>query len=96
MMTGQILAGSPPIVAVQYQILIMFLIAAGTGFGTIAAVLLGAHRLFDGRHRLRLDRLQQQQLVPKIGLDLSRQDAKAPRPTTTTLTRYAIPRPHLH
>jgi putative ABC transport system permease protein len=57
MMTGQILAGSPPVVAVQYQILIMFLIAAGTGFGTIAAVLLGARRLFDDRHRLRLERL---------------------------------------
>ncbi len=57
MMTGQILAGSPPVVAVQYQILIMFLIAAGTGFGTIAAVLVGSRRLFDHRHRLRLDRI---------------------------------------
>ncbi len=57
MMTGQILAGSPPVVAVQYQILIMFLIAAGTGFGTVAAVLVGCWRLFDDRHRLRLDRL---------------------------------------
>jgi putative ABC transport system permease protein len=57
MMTGQILAGSPPVVAVQYQILIMFLIAAGTGFGTVASVLLGTRRLFDDRHRLRLDRL---------------------------------------
>jgi putative ABC transport system permease protein len=57
MMTGQILAGSPPVVAVQYQILIMFLIATGTGFGTIGSVLLGARRLFDDRHRLRLDRL---------------------------------------
>ncbi len=57
MMTGQILAGSPPVTAVQYQILIMFLIAAGTGFGTLAAVTLGARRLFDDRHRLRLDRL---------------------------------------
>jgi putative ABC transport system permease protein len=59
MMTGQILAGSPPVVAVQYQILIMFLIAAGTGFGTILAVTLGARRLFDERHRLRLDRVGQ-------------------------------------
>ncbi len=57
MMTGQILAGSPPLTAVQYQILIMFLIAGGTGLGTIAAVTLGARRLFDERHRLRLDRL---------------------------------------
>jgi putative ABC transport system permease protein len=58
MMTGQILAGSPPIEAVKYQILIMFLIAAGTGFGTIIAVILGSKRLFDERERLRLDRLR--------------------------------------
>ena len=58
MMTGQILAGSPPLEAVRYQILIMFLISAGTGFGTIAAVWIGARRLFDDRQRLRLDRLK--------------------------------------
>ncbi|MFO7594105.1 MAG: iron export ABC transporter permease subunit FetB [Pseudomonadota bacterium] len=57
MMTGQILAGAPPMEAVKYQILIMFLIAAGTGFGTLGAVWLGARRLFDERERLRLDRL---------------------------------------
>lgn len=57
MMTGQILAGSPPLDAVKYQILIMFLIASGTGFGTLAAVWLGSKRLFDERERLRLDRL---------------------------------------
>lgn len=57
MMTGQILAGSPPLEAVKYQILIMFMIASGTGFGTLGAVWLGARRLFDERERLRLDRL---------------------------------------
>ena len=56
MMTGQILAGAPPMEAVKYQILVMFLITAGTGFGTLAAVWLGARRLFDDRQRLRLDR----------------------------------------
>jgi len=58
MMTGQILAGAPPLEAVKYQILIMFLIASGTGFGTLAAVWLGSQRLFDERERLRLDRLR--------------------------------------
>ena len=58
MMTGQILAGAPPVEAVKYQILIMFLIAAGTGFGTVMAVWIGARRLFDERQRLRLDRLR--------------------------------------
>lgn len=57
MMTGQILAGTPPMEAVKYQILVMFLIASGTGFGTLAAVWLGSRRLFDDRERLRLDRL---------------------------------------
>jgi len=57
MMTGQILAGSPPLEAVKYQILIMFLISAGTGFGVTAALWLASKRLFDERHRLRLDKL---------------------------------------
>ncbi len=57
MMTGQILAGAPPALAVKYQILVMFLIAVGTGFGTVVAVSAGSRRLFDQRQRLRLDRL---------------------------------------
>jgi putative ABC transport system permease protein len=59
MMTGQILAGSPPMDAAKYQLLIMFLIAAGTGLGAMAAVWMGSRRLFDERQRLRLDRLTQ-------------------------------------
>jgi putative ABC transport system permease protein len=59
MMTGQILGGSPPMEAVKYQILIMFLIASGTGFGTIFAVWASSRRLFDERQRLRIeDRFQ--------------------------------------
>jgi putative ABC transport system permease protein len=58
MMTGQILGGNPPMEAVKYQILIMFLIASGTGLGTVAAVWIGSRRLFDERQRLRLDRLR--------------------------------------
>ncbi|MCJ8501774.1 ABC transporter permease [Desulfatitalea alkaliphila] len=58
MMTGQILGGSAPMDAVKYQILIMFLIAGGTGLGTMTAVWLGSKRLFDERQRLRLDRLR--------------------------------------
>jgi len=57
MMTGQILAGAPPGEAVKYQILIMFLIAGGTGFGTLASLTLAVRRLFDDRGRLRLSRL---------------------------------------
>ena len=57
MMTGQILAGSAPVEAVKYQILIMFMIAAGTGFGVISSLYLISKRLFDERERLRFDRL---------------------------------------
>jgi putative ABC transport system permease protein len=57
MMTGQILAGVEPVDAVKYQLLIMFLIAGGTGLGTLAAVLGGSYLLTDNRHRLRLDRI---------------------------------------
>jgi len=57
MMTGQILSGVDPVEAVKYQTLIMFLSAGGTGFGALTAVLAGAARLTDARHRLRLDRL---------------------------------------
>ena len=58
MMTGQILAGAPPVEAVKYQILIMFLVATGTGLGTLVAVGIGSRHLFDQRERLCLDRLR--------------------------------------
>ena len=58
MMTGQILAGSPALEAVKYQILIMFLISAGTGLGTLVALRAVSRSLFDERHRLRLDQLE--------------------------------------
>ncbi len=57
-MTGQILAGSPPLEAAKYQILIMFLLAASTGFGILFTLWLSSKRLFDERDRLRLDRLR--------------------------------------
>ncbi len=58
MMTGQILGGSSPMDAVKYQILVMFLIAAGTGFGCITAIWMLSGRLFDERDRLCLDQLR--------------------------------------
>jgi len=60
MMTGQILAGVAPTIAIRYQIVIMFLIAAGTAVGTVGSVLVGFRLLFDSRHRLLRERLQRQ------------------------------------
>ena len=59
MMTGQLLAGVEPAEAVKYQIVIMFLIAAGTALGTVAVVLLAYRRLFSSRHQLLSDRLRE-------------------------------------
>ena len=58
MMTGQILAGIPPVEAVKYQIVIYFLIGTGTGLGVIASTWLATWILFDERHRLKLYNLK--------------------------------------
>ena len=58
MMTGQILSGTPPVEASKYQILIMFLITAASGLGSLLAVHYGARHLFDERQRLTLSRLK--------------------------------------
>ncbi len=58
MMTGQILAGAPPTEAVKYQIMIWVMIAAGTGFGMIAAIYLTASSLFDNRDRPHFERFE--------------------------------------
>jgi putative ABC transport system permease protein len=54
MMTGQILAGNTATDAVRYQILIMFMISSGTGFGVILSLWLMRRRMFDDRSRLRM------------------------------------------
>jgi putative ABC transport system permease protein len=58
-MTGQILAGLDPMEAVKYQILLMFLLAGGSGLAAAGAAFLAARGLTDERQRLRLDRLAQ-------------------------------------
>ncbi len=63
MMTGQILGGTPPIEAVKYQILIMFLITVGTGVGVITAIWLMSRSLFNDRHRLCLERLHESNIA---------------------------------
>jgi len=54
MMTGQILAGNNASDAVKYQILILFLISAGTGFGILVSLKLMKKRIFDSRDRYRM------------------------------------------
>jgi putative ABC transport system permease protein len=57
MMTGQILAGSPPMQAVAYQIVVMFMIAAAVAFGAMLVVVLAGRRFMGKDATLRLDRL---------------------------------------
>ena len=57
MMTGQILAGSPPLQAVAYQIVVMFMIAAAVALGAMLVVVLAGRRLMGPDATLRLDRL---------------------------------------
>ncbi|MFH1923479.1 MAG: iron export ABC transporter permease subunit FetB [Planctomycetota bacterium] len=57
MMTGQLLSGIPPIQAVKYQIVIMFLIASATALGTVGVVLLSYRRLFNADHQFLYHRL---------------------------------------
>jgi putative ABC transport system permease protein len=53
MMTGQILAGSSPLVAVRYQILVVFMQAAATAIGSFLFVRLAAGRYLTPAHQLR-------------------------------------------
>jgi len=52
MMTGQILAGSDPVQAVAYQIVVMFMIAAATSLGCMIIALLTFARMFNRSHQL--------------------------------------------
>jgi putative ABC transport system permease protein len=59
MMTGQILAGSPPMQAVAYQIVVMFMIAAATAVGAMAAAVIAGGRLVAADGTLHLERLSE-------------------------------------
>jgi len=52
MMTGQILAGSPPLIAVAYQVVVMFMLSAACALGCMIAALLVHRRLFTDLHQL--------------------------------------------
>lgn len=57
-MTGQVLAGMDPLGAATYQIVLMLLLAGGSGLAAIVSVRLVLRQLTDERERLRLDRLR--------------------------------------
>jgi len=57
-MTGQVLAGMDPLQAATYQIVLMLLLAGGSGLGALVSSRLVLRQLTDERQRLRLDRLR--------------------------------------
>jgi putative ABC transport system permease protein len=52
MMTGQLLAGAPPIQAVQYQLMIMFVIAAAIALGVVIALAISYHKVTTSDHQI--------------------------------------------
>lgn len=52
MMTGQILAGSDPITAIKYQILVMLTLVASTALGSVIVVHLVRRRCFTKAHQM--------------------------------------------
>jgi putative ABC transport system permease protein len=52
MMTGQILAGSDPFVAVKYQIMVMLMLVGSTALGSILVVGLVRSRCFNREQQL--------------------------------------------
>ena len=58
MMTGQILAGTPPMQAVAYQVVVMFMLAAANAIGAVVIATGATRRLVTREGVLRLDRLR--------------------------------------
>lgn len=54
MMTGQILAGADPVLAVRYQILVMFMISGATAITSLIVVLMGYTRYFTPHAQLQM------------------------------------------
>ncbi len=52
MMTGQIIAGSDPLVAVKYQIVVMLMLVGSTALGSLLVISLVRRRCFSADHRL--------------------------------------------
>ena len=53
MMTGQILAGADPLLAIKYQIVVMLMLVGATTLGSVLAVSLARRRLFTPAAQLR-------------------------------------------
>lgn len=55
MMTGQIIAGAPPLEAVRYQVMVLYMIASATAVTCILTTLWAYRAYFTSAHQLRTD-----------------------------------------
>ncbi len=58
-MVGQILAGTPPLQAIRYQIIIMYMLISTKAVGSIITGMLVYREFFTSRHQLKIGLLQQ-------------------------------------
>jgi putative ABC transport system permease protein len=58
MMTGQILGGSSPVIAIKYQIMIMLAIFAGCTINLFLSIILSNRFIFDVYGKLKMDMLK--------------------------------------
>jgi putative ABC transport system permease protein len=58
MMTGQILGGSSPVIAIKYQIMIMLAIFAGCSINLFLSIIFSNQFIFDGYGRLKKNMLK--------------------------------------
>lgn len=62
MMTGQLLAGASPLVAAEYQLVILWLIFATVGLSTFSGLFLALRNaVFDDEHRLTLSKISKKE-----------------------------------
>jgi putative ABC transport system permease protein len=54
MMTGQILAGTDPLIAIKYQIIIMLILAGSTALSTVLALHIIRRQSFSKNHQLKI------------------------------------------
>ncbi len=54
MMTGQILAGADPMLAVRYQIVVMLMLTASSALSAVLVAIMARRRCFTAAHQLRL------------------------------------------
>ncbi|GAC1326018.1 MAG: hypothetical protein NVSMB13_10150 [Mycobacteriales bacterium] len=52
-MTGLIIAGVPPLTAIRYQIVVMYMVLGAAALGGLVTARLASRELFDDAHRLR-------------------------------------------